>query len=314
MADPLEKMLLDNEPNVPFAFNWVADDWEVKWTGEAHVKSKHLRSDSIIFKQYYPSPQNISVLCHYQFLSRFFKHPNYITINKRPIFFVYDYFKYEPILRILHQYRIYAKNEGYPDLYIVRFSCLHEHAVNTNRLRKVNITDGFDEDMYYPGCSFHRPRRYYGNRLPKWCRHGKGTKEVLSRPVFLGVVTSFDNTPRRVYERAYIWKRNHTKNYIPEYIGFENDLTNALRYIKCCGDHITNKKNLSSTISNNSNNNTINEEPLLNIAVLNAWNEWGEGMAMEPSNIYGRKFLEAVPNAKRRAKLCQDANDDNIKF
>ena len=28
--------------------------------------------------------------------------------------------------------------------------------------------------------------------------------------------------------------------------------------------------------------------------LINAMNEWAEGMALEPSDVYGRKFLETI--------------------
>ncbi len=31
---------------------------------------------------------------------------------------------------------------------------------------------------------------------------------------------------------------------------------------------------------------------------INAWNEWGEGMAIEPSDTYGRGFLEIIRDVK----------------
>lgn len=30
---------------------------------------------------------------------------------------------------------------------------------------------------------------------------------------------------------------------------------------------------------------------------INAWNEWGEGPVLEPSNLYGREFLQAIREA-----------------
>jgi hypothetical protein len=32
--------------------------------------------------------------------------------------------------------------------------------------------------------------------------------------------------------------------------------------------------------------------------VINAWNEWGEGMALEPSDIYGHGFLDIIQSVK----------------
>ena len=33
LAKPLLQMLIDGEPNIPFAFNWAANSWTVTWHG-----------------------------------------------------------------------------------------------------------------------------------------------------------------------------------------------------------------------------------------------------------------------------------------
>ncbi len=39
--------------------------------------------------------------------------------------------------------------------------------------------------------------------------------------------------------------------------------------------------------------------------VVNAFNEWGEGMALEPSNIFGDRLLQALRTAKAWAGKCR---------
>ena len=37
------------------------------------------------------------------------------------------------------------------------------------------------------------------------------------------------------------------------------------------------------------------------ILMINAWNEWAEGMALEPSQLYGHGFLEALRSEVSRS-------------
>jgi hypothetical protein len=49
---------------------------------------------------------------------------------------------------------------------------------------------------------------------------------------------------------------------------------------------------------NNDDDNNKND-----VVVINAWNEWGEGMALEPSDIYGYGFLDIIKEVKAELVL-----------
>jgi hypothetical protein len=38
----------------------------------------------------------------------------------------------------------------------------------------------------------------------------------------------------------------------------------------------------------------------MRFVVVNAWNEWAEGVPLEPSDVYGYRFLETVWNVKKK--------------
>ena len=66
---------------------------------------------------------------------------------------------------------------------------------------------------------------------------------------------------------------------------FRKSLDAALYYEACCFSDINDR--LSKVQKDDDR-----------FIVINAMNEWGEGMALEPSNVYGRKFLETIRDVK----------------
>jgi hypothetical protein len=48
-------------------------------------------------------------------------------------------------------------------------------------------------------------------------------------------------------------------------------------------------------VNNDDNNKNDDDDQFV---VINAWNEWGEGMALEPSDIYGHGFLDIIKEVK----------------
>lgn len=278
LSAPLEALLSDGEPNLDFALHWCNQNWTATWQGQVLTRrAANARMGNLLQAQNYPQPDDPQILDHYNFLRRFFHHRNYIKVKGVPLFMVFCTFDRQswPILQRLREL---AMEDGFPSpgLHIPQFRVNAEHQIVEGRipLKHRNTTrtlEQFDSDFYYP--SNHN---FLGHRVPTSCV--AGTKGPETRPVYLSTITTFDNTPRRGYEFAVQWDRKWSSMPVPKF--FERDLIETMMYERCCQ---------SAKARENGGK----------FVVVNAWNEWGEGMALEPSDVYGRGFLEAVRNAKR---------------
>lgn len=308
LAKPLLQMLRDNEPNISFCLHWANDDWTHTWSGfVADVPNGRVKRRSIIrtkyggllHEQHYPTdPNDPLIVEHYQYLRQFFHHPNYIKVdNEVPLFMA---FKSEPHLvengpgrlralrMILGKLKQLAMNDGfpYPGLHIPQsllnglpsYPATVEHAV-------------YDSIFYYP-FTYKQPEAQFN--LVTYCDQ---VRDQI--PNYLGSYTTFDNTPRRNLSSATILHRKYTAN-VSAAQSFYFELVDLILLGQCCPKDSVGK--------------TGRVQRGANMIVINAWNEWGEGMVLEPSKQLGYSFLHAVLKAKAfaRERGCDFAHAEEI--
>lgn len=322
LAKPLLEMLNDNQPDIPFFLNWCTVNWVNVWMGNAinqtdnknciSPRGKRVKCPPIILQEQYFTPSLNEITLHYQWLSQFFHHTNYIHIDNQPVMLLYYYD--ERAIPIIQQLRILAIQDGYDGIYwIVGRSAapndiftLQDTNLTTMMKRKTQtiemisaINDGiFNQSMTYP----YPLKWLIGSTytIPQWCLHQQQQNEEennvitsaaipekyapLLRQEIIGILTSFDNTPRRQFTDATIFNVDTPTNVLNH---FRTNLHTSLYYTACCYPqrhphyHLANKKK--------------NDDKFV---VINAWNEWGEGMALEPSDIYGHGFLDIIKEVK----------------
>jgi len=85
MYKVFDKILEDDEPNIPFCFCFANDSWNHKY-GSKDGKFKSFHPDGTTYRQLYDNP-----IEHALFLSKMFNHRNYIRINNKPVLFVYKF-------------------------------------------------------------------------------------------------------------------------------------------------------------------------------------------------------------------------------
>ena len=150
-------------------------------------------------------------------------------------------------------------------------------------------------------------------------------QQQQQHPEIIGVITAFDNSPRRKFKEATVWNGGEVEGgESPDdaIARFKKSYTAAMYYQKCCtiirtrttkGRQQQQQQQQQQDDQQNNNNNNLEEEESttttttsgsdnlkLNFlddgrfVAINSWNEWAEGMAIEPSDVYGYRWLETI--------------------
>ena len=316
---PLEAMLLDGRPDVPFCLHWCAADWSKTWLSETREGIKSPKN-GFLQQQYFPSGNITAIKEHYNWLRRFFHHPNYITVQNQPVFMVYRMMVGS--YAILRQLRQLAIEDGFPSLYItVGLDRPHPHltpasviARSTQRATDLGRIpfDLFNKTANYPnpnqwneGRSFEIPEK----QCPSVASASIANQTLLKSSVEIpGILVSFDNTPRRPFESAVLWSGEEPSRVIDR---FRASLTNALWYESCC---FTKDEPTSPFPDSNpagwegwfkQKEHYAAQQDDARFILINSMNEWAEGMALEPSNVFGFSLLEALKESQTKVKQSQ---------
>ncbi len=112
------------------------------------------------------------------------------------------------------------------------------------------------------------------------------------------MMSKTDKKETKIFDYEIVWKKIIDKAYLEDncmvgaFVGYDDTPRRGIR--GCVIDGIAPEvfeKNLTKLMAINE----IHNQPF---TFINAWNEWGEGMHLEPDEKYGTSFLEAVWYAK----------------
>jgi hypothetical protein len=289
---PLMNMLDDGYPDMPFALHWCASKWTNTWSGNVRPEF-HFKEPGVLQKQYFPTDDSDGKITeHYNWLKQFFHLEKYIKVNGKPVLMMYQ--KKPGSFPVLKRLQELAIKDGFPGLYLtVGLTKPHEHLLDIGNANDWDpppqkITVALNRFPFDKVVSYPNPTKWNENRsleIPQWCLSGdkkEATNDQRRPRDIAGIISSFDNTPRRNYEEANIWSSESPDIVIET---FRKSLHAAIYYEACCFQN-----ELSSRPRKEDDDRFI---------LINAMNEWAEGMAMEPSNVYGKRFLETIYDVKK---------------
>lgn len=254
---------------------WANESWSKRWVGNAEllIDLERNPSDDMIYE-------------HCQHLSRCFSHPGYVKWRGRPLFVFYNLGYFDQPKKVVECYRQCLKNLGVDPAFV----------------QVVKSPADIAFSSFMDGNYLFEPRMFF-NTVRK--EGGQLFRSALSmfRTLFGSAVTD-----KILVQLDKLQKhgRPHTaaqfSNYFssPQRQGWLKQLDSAYQNILCpawnnaprYGKRFTSLEPISSEEFLNQLHASagLSDLPIL----INAWNEWSEGAAIEPCSYHGTRYLDVI--------------------
>lgn len=207
-------------------------------------------------------------------IEKYFKHPQYYTIDGKPVFMIYDVPQLieglggiDETIDALKWFESETKKAGFPglDLQLTMWSVNVNYSgfdgsKTTNPQNDFVKELGFTSATHYQFAHFTNVNEDYMtimDAVKKEWAHIDNTFELKYYP---HISVGWDNSPR--IEKSAVVKNNTPEN-------FEKALRMAKEY-------------------------TDNHPDQVPLITINSWNEWTETSYLQPCNIFGYGYLEAI--------------------
>lgn len=259
---PLEAVLKEGTPDLPFCVCWANESWTRRWDGS---------HDDVLVAQAHDDTNNAAF---FEAMLPYFRDRRYIRIDGRPLLLIYRATQLPDIAATLAQWRALARHHDVPTPYVaaVEFFDVNGAVMIAKGCDAIcefpPITAGADQSGFEVATAGMMPgfqgRLLDYERMTRWFER----RPPVPYRRFRGVTLSWDNTARRG-TRATV------------FVNFSLD-----RY----------RDWLRTAIENARRDAPAGER----FVFVNAWNEWAEGTYLEPDQQNGLGYLEATRDALQR--------------
>ncbi|PIE58167.1 MAG: hypothetical protein CSA33_04450 [Desulfobulbus propionicus] len=253
------RMLLDH-PDIamPFCFCWANENWTKAWDGN---------EDEILLGQEYSAEDARAFI---RYLIPFFKDSRYVTVDGRPMLFIYRPASIPDPGEYLTIWKEECRENGVQEPYVVavltRGACSPVDFGMDAGVERV-LHDWTGGAVKEKKSRLHAYTRLQGSVLSydevaDWYMEQTKPKRF---EYFRSLVTTFDNTPRYGDQAILLHASTPEK--------FQSWLESSMAY---------SRKYLPED---------------RRFVLINAWNEWAEGAHLEPDTLFGYAYLNAVGRA-----------------
>lgn len=273
---PAENLLRWKDVDLPFCFSWANESWVRSWS---KLSSAAGNSWAARFDRRTETEAASGILlqqdygtvedwkAHYHYLSPFFHDARYLKYAGMPLFVIYKADMIPCLREMLACWEALAKEEGFPGLYVIGANVQDPAACGLKCSMLQEPADTF---------SRYFPEQYQNSdHVRKSLDYQAVWQRIVYKPVeegqCLGSFVGYDDTPRQGHGGIVVRHRS------PEV--FEKGMRGLLAKA---------------------------ERVHAPYIFVNAWNEWGEGMYLEPDERFGEGFLQALWRARNEIETKEN--------
>jgi lipopolysaccharide biosynthesis protein len=253
---PIERLLAGSTP-MPYCIMWANENWTRRWDGRS--------SDVLIGQDYDRVPAQRFI----DDVMPFLKDERYLRVGDKPVLAVYRPAQMDDFREVVASWRRRAREEGLGELVVLAVAVAREfHGVGADFREH-----GLDGILHFPPHNLPWApgpterlavaAQFKGNLMSyeALVEAAEARLRALDDGEHPGVMVTFDNTARRQW-RPDIWYGS-----------------NPYTFRRWAGK-------AASAV--------MHRPPEERFVFVNAWNEWAEGAILEPTDRFGKTYLQAL--------------------
>jgi hypothetical protein len=271
LEKPAEILLQHRDIDMPFCFSWASSSWVRSWSKLQDVNvwapkyDEQVKGQSeILLEQDYGGEQEW--IQHFMYLLPFFQDERYVKVSGRPVFVLMEPYLVPNLGDMLRLWTSLARQNGLPGIYVISNGTTCDVSEVDAIFLHAPAIRNREGDSKIGNVNIGKCHIYQYDLLWQEILDNCYARDI--RTYYMGF-TGFDDTPRRG-EAADIAFGQSPKS-------FKDFFMKLLKKSKASENEFV---------------------------FINAWNEWGEGMYIEPDNVHGFAYLEAV-----RSDICALAKE-----
>jgi hypothetical protein len=267
---PFEEVLKNKKPDFPFMLCWANETWKGIWFGDFQNK--------ILIEQTYPGVDDYKN--HFNYLLEAFKDERYITIDGKPVFYVYRVSEIPDIKLFVDTFRECAQLYGLRGIYLLAGRCPQNWNPEKYGFDGV-IGSEFAEMRYSKSAKSYKKRSFL--------------EKLLNKKESVNINVETRNSPLIIpYSEAIkflIPNKKFDFDYFPCAIPNWDNTPRAENKGMVLHGSTPNlwKKHFSQAIQCAKNNKSDRQ-----IVFIKSWNEWAESNYLEPDSQWGHAYLSTL--------------------